>query len=163
MRRLFFVAVLSFVVVLANSFVAAAADTPARPAGSATPIADSIDSAAQVQAQLTQGFTTMPRGPKRPAALVGLYASFAALQIADGVSTFSALNAGGVEANPTMKALTKNRAAFFAFKAGASLATVYMTERLWKKNRKAAIVSMIVLNSVYATIVANNAKIARAN
>jgi hypothetical protein len=163
MRRLFFVFVLSFVVVLANSFVAAAADTPARPAGSTTPIADSVESASQVQAQLAQGLTTFPRAQKRPGALVALYASFVALQVADGVSTFKAIDAGGVEANPTMKALTANKAGFFAFKAGASLASVYMTERLWKKNRKAAIVSMVVLNSVYATIVAHNAKIARGN
>jgi hypothetical protein len=161
MRRLFLVFVLSFLVVMANPFVAAAADQPARPTDSATPIADSVASA--TQSPIGQRFTTLPRANRRPASLVALYASFAALQIADGVSTFSALKSGGVEANPTMKAMTSNRAAFFAFKAGASAASIYMTERLWKKNRKAAVVSMIVLNSVYATIVAHNASIARGN
>ena len=124
---------------------------------SSTPIADAVVAATQISQQT---ILPAPVAPRRPAVLVGLYTSFVALQIGDAVSTFKALENGGVEANPAMKGLTSNKGAMFAMKAGASLGTIYLAEKLWKKNRTAAIVTMVVMNGAYAAIVAHNARIA---
>jgi hypothetical protein len=91
----------------------------------------------------------------------GMYVSFAALQIMDGVSTQKALNNGAAEANPMMSGIAKNGAALFAVKAGTAAATTFFAERLARKNPKAATVVMAVLNTAYAAIVAHNYRIAR--
>ena len=98
----------------------------------------------------------LPRPLRRPAPLVPLYVSFAALQVLDTTSTHRALREGGREANPVVQGFAGNRAAMLAVKAGATAATVYLTERLWKKSRPAAIVLMTALNGAYAAILAHN-------
>jgi hypothetical protein len=97
----------------------------------------------------------------RPAPLAPLYISFAALQAFDAVTTIRALEAGGVEVNPLLKGVAGNGVALVAVKAGATVATVYLAERLWKKNRVAAIVLMVTLNGVYVVAVAQNHRAAR--
>jgi hypothetical protein len=97
----------------------------------------------------------------RPAPLAPLYISFAALQAFDAVTTIRALEAGGVEVNPLLKGVAGNGVALVAVKAGATVATVYLAERLWKKNRVAAIVLMATLNGVYVVAVAQNHRAAR--
>jgi hypothetical protein len=54
---------------------------------------------------------------------------------------------GGLAAHPGV---------LIAAKAGVAAGTVYLSERLWKKNRAAAVVLMVALNGAYAAIVANN-------
>lgn len=103
-----------------------------------------------------------PIAPKRPAALSTLYVSYAALQALDAASTFKALENGAVEANPLLKNVASNRGAMLAVKAGTTAATLYLTERLWKKNRTAAIALMVCANSAYAAIVAHNYRLASA-
>jgi hypothetical protein len=92
----------------------------------------------------------------------GLYASFAALQIMDGVSTRQALNSGAREANPAMGAVAKNGAALFAVKAGTAAATMFFAEKLAKKHPKRAAILMAVLNAGYAAVVMHNYRVARA-
>jgi hypothetical protein len=92
----------------------------------------------------------------RPPALPALYGSFAALQILDVHSTLRALGNGGREANPMMRGAAGSPAAMLAIKMGATATTIYATERLWKKNRVAAVVLMAALNSAYLVIVAHN-------
>lgn len=96
---------------------------------------------------------------KRGAALSTLYVSYAALQALDAASTFRALDNGAVEANPLLKGVASNRGAMLAVKAGTTAATLYLTERLWKKNRTAAIALMVCANSAYAAIVAHNYRV----
>jgi len=98
--------------------------------------------------------------PKRPAALPWLYASYAAVQALDAQSTLRALNAGAVEANPIMSGVAGNPAALLAVKGGVTAATIYLVEKSWKKNRIAGVVSMAVLTSAYAVVVANNYRVA---
>jgi hypothetical protein len=43
-----------------------------------------------------------------------------------------------------------------ALKAGVTGAAIYASERLWKKNRFAAVVTMIGLNAVYGAVVVHN-------
>jgi hypothetical protein len=140
----------------------APADTvaTAAPAPTATPIADAVTAATRVESN-TIYMNPRPPQQRRPAALGALYVSFAALQIGDAVTTFRAVNNGAVEANGAMKGVAGNKGALFAVKSATSLTTVFIAEKLWKKNRGAAIASMVVMNAAYAAIVANNARFAQ--
>jgi hypothetical protein len=93
---------------------------------------------------------------RRPAALPLLYASFVVLQGLDAHSTLTAVRAGGTEANPAVKGLVAEPATFVGAKLAATAATLYLTERLWKKHRVAAVVLLVAVNAAYGVIVANN-------
>lgn len=92
----------------------------------------------------------------RPAPLVPLYLSFAALQALDAFTTIRALDRGAVEANPVMSGIAGNPAALVATKVGVAVGTVWLTERLWRRNRAAAVAMMAALNGMYAAVVAHN-------
>jgi len=101
----------------------------------------------------------LPPVARRPSLLPALYAGFAVLQVMDVTSTKSALAAGGRETNPLMR--NRNMSTTIAVKAASATATVYLTERLWKQNRVAAIVVMTAINGVGLAIVAHNGRVAR--
>jgi hypothetical protein len=97
------------------------------------------------------------RKDARPAALIPLYASFATLQALDYASTTRALASGaGTEANPMMRSIVGNRAAFIAVKAGAAAGVIFAGEKMWKKNRVAAVIFVAAANGAVAAIVARN-------
>jgi hypothetical protein len=96
---------------------------------------------------------------RRPAALPGLYASFAALQMFDVYSTQRAISAGANEVNPMMKNVVGNRAAFWTVKAAATVAPMLAAEKLWKRNKLAAIAVMAASNGVMAAVAAHNASV----
>ena len=97
---------------------------------------------------------------RRPSILPALYATSAALQGYDAYSTMTALKNGGVEANPLMKTVTKNPAAFVALKAGMAATSIMAAERLWKNgNRMGAIGVMVASNVGMAFVAANNARV----
>jgi hypothetical protein len=98
---------------------------------------------------------------RRPAALVPLYLSFAALQALDVQSTLSAVRNGGREANPVMAGLVDKPATLVAVKAATGAGIVYFVERLRTRNRTAALMMMAAFDSVYATIVARNYAVGR--
>ena len=95
------------------------------------------------------------------AVMWSLYASTAALQALDVHSTMSAFDNGAVEANPMMKGIAGNKAAFFAIKAGVAATTILTARSLAKRNKVAAIVTLIAINSAYAMIVNHNYEVAR--
>jgi hypothetical protein len=99
--------------------------------------------------------------PRRPGALVPLYASFAAFQVVDAQSTLHALSRGGVEANPIMKGIAGKPVALVAVKAAATTGVIVASEKMWKKNRTAAVVFMLAANSAMAWVVQNNYRAAR--
>ena len=103
----------------------------------------------------------MPDPPERPAALMPLYGSLIALQGLDVHSTRSALGSGGSEANPAMRPVVKSSAAFVAVKAGATAGVIWASEKLWRKNRKAAVIFASVVNVAMAAVVANNYRVSR--
>jgi hypothetical protein len=94
--------------------------------------------------------------PRRPSLLVPLYVSFAALQGLDIHSTLRAPASGAREANPIVGGMLGSPAAFVAAKAGMTAGIYLVSERLWKRNKAAAIVTMIGLNSAYGALVARN-------
>ena len=101
------------------------------------------------------------RANHRPAALPGLYASLAALQMFDGYSTQKALAGGAREANPAMKNVTGSRAAFWTIKAAMTVGPMLAAERLWKTNKVGAIAVMVATNGVMAAVAAHNAGVVK--
>lgn len=95
----------------------------------------------------------------RPAVLSALYGGFMALQVLDGYTTVEARARGAREANPMLG--QGGAATVWAVKAATTASTVYFVERIWKKNRVAAILVMAGINSGYAAIAAHNARLAR--
>jgi hypothetical protein len=98
--------------------------------------------------------------PEGRGVLVPLYASFAVLQALDLHSTRVALARGAVERNPLAAGLVNRPAAFIAVKAGAVAGTVYLAEQVRPHSRIGAIIVMGALNSLYATVVAHNYRVA---
>jgi hypothetical protein len=102
------------------------------------------------------------RKESRPAALPTMYATFAALQMLDVYSTRRALRVpGAYEANPIMSKVAGNSGAMIAVKAASTAASIYFTERTWKKNRKSAIIVMAIVNGATAAVASRNLKLAR--
>jgi hypothetical protein len=109
--------------------------------------------------------TAAPESPAardmgRPRVLIPLYAAMSSLQALDVVSTHRALASGGVEANPLVAPVVGSVPTMIALKTGMSGAIVYAVERLWKHNRKAAILALIGTNIGYGAIVAHNFAVA---
>lgn len=93
---------------------------------------------------------------ERPAALVPLYVSFAGLQALDVHATLAAVQNGGREANPVVRSTLDSPVEMLLLKSGAAAGVVLISEKLWRRNRTAAVITMIALNSAYLTIAANN-------
>jgi hypothetical protein len=132
--------------------LASASLTAANTTGTA-PVADSTttrDSSLRPPAAPVQ-----PRFP-----LMGsMYASFAALQVLDVHSTSKALAAGARESNPLLP-FAGNTALMIGVKAASSAGTIYLANRIAKKNRAAAVILMAAFNSAYSVIVAHNYRVA---
>ena len=97
-----------------------------------------------------------PSAAHRPSVLVPLYVSFATLQGLDIHSTLRAPEFGGREANPVVGSMLGSPAAFIAAKAGMTASIYFVSERLWKRHKTAAVLTMIGLNSSYGAVVAHN-------
>jgi hypothetical protein len=97
----------------------------------------------------------------RPAALVPLYLTFAGLQALDVHSTMAAVGAGRREANPMVRSALDSPAHLLLLKGGTAAGVVFLSEKIWPRNRTAAVVTMFALNSAYVTIAANNYRAAK--
>jgi ABC-type uncharacterized transport system permease subunit len=104
---------------------------------------------------------TQPAVVARPALLMPLYLSFAALQVLDITSTQHALAGGGVEANPMMGGVAGSPVAMTAVKLGAAAGIIVLSEKVRKRNPVAAVVMMVGMNSAYAMVVSHNYSVAR--
>jgi uncharacterized protein DUF5658 len=102
-----------------------------------------------------------PPRPKRPSALVPLYVSFASLEALDIHSTTRALDRGATEANPVMKGISGNTWALTAVKAAGAAGVIYAGEKMWKKNKTAAVIFMVAANAGMAWVVHHNYRVAR--
>ena len=99
--------------------------------------------------------------PERPSALLPLYGSLIALQSLDVHSTRRNLASGGREANPAMRHVVQHGAAYIAVKASATVGVIWASEKMWKKNRKAAVVFTAAINTAMAAVVAHNYRVSR--
>jgi len=92
--------------------------------------------------------------------LMSLYVSTALTQALDIHSTLKALGRGGVETNPMLSGLTGNKAAFIAVKSAVAAGSIFAARRLAKRNKVAAIVSMVAINTAYGFVAYHNYKVA---
>jgi hypothetical protein len=97
---------------------------------------------------------------RRPSVLPALYAATVVTQALDAHSTFSALRHGAREANPLMQGAVSHGGALLAVKAGAAIGTVFMAEKMWRRNRAGAIAAIVAMNVVTAAIAAHNYSVA---
>jgi len=105
--------------------------------------------------------TIVGRGPSpldtRPGVLPPLYVSFATLQILDVYTTWQGVSTRRArEVNPVLGGIAGNLPALVTTKAAATTVSVYAVERLWKRNRKAAVITMVGVNAAYLLIVSKN-------
>ena len=140
------------------SMLADVLNAPAAPEAPAAAAAVSQGPAAPAASPSAGPFSTTPL--QAPSVRRTLYVSFAALQVMDAVSTNKAISAGGIEANPAMAGIVKNRTAFMAVKVGTAAAAAFFSEKLAKNHPRKATVMMMVLNVAYAGIVAHNYRVA---
>lgn len=98
---------------------------------------------------------------ERPGALTGLYVSFATLQALDAHSTLSAVGGGRSEANPIVAPFADRPGLMVGMKAAAAVTTIVLAEKLWRRNRVAAVILMVAANAGYAAVVASNYRQAR--
>jgi hypothetical protein len=100
--------------------------------------------------------------PTRGSMLPALYVSYAALNIFDAYSTTKGVAGGAVEANPLMRGAAGRPAVFWAVKGGMTAGTIVVAERLWKADRRAAAVAMMIIsNGMMAAVAARNSSVLR--
>lgn len=112
----------------------------------------------ETQLQLPQTFR--PRDTQPSPVMLSLYASTAIVQALDTHSTLVGLDRGAYEANPLMSGFAKNKAAFIGVKAAVAVGTIYAAREMAKKNKVAAIVTLVAINSVYAYVAHHNYRVA---
>jgi hypothetical protein len=94
--------------------------------------------------------------PKRPAILPVLYAGYTAAQVLDVWTTRRAIGAGASEENPLMRPAAGSATTWF-LKAAGSAGTIYAVERLWRRHRAAAVVTMVAANVAVIAAASHNA------
>ena len=100
-------------------------------------------------------FDVQPETRQPSAAMKTLFSSYFALQGADVYSTAVARRSGAREVNPVMDG---NLGQVLAVKAIAGFTTYYAVNKIARNNRKAAIVTLAILNGVTAAVVVHNVK-----
>lgn len=98
---------------------------------------------------------------RRPSILIPLYVSFGVMQALDLRSTQLALAGGGREANPLMGNVVGSPVAMTALKVGTTAGIIFLSEKVRKRNRVAAVAMMVTMNSAYAMVVSHNYSLAR--
>jgi Domain of unknown function (DUF5658) len=95
----------------------------------------------------------------RPMVLPTLYTSLAALQFYDGYSTLYGQSHGARETNPTMQWVAASSARVWTVKAATTAVSIAIVERMWKRNRLGAIVTMAAVNGLSAAVALHNASV----
>jgi len=91
---------------------------------------------------------------KRPSALVPLYLLQGALQGVDAFTTIKGMKQGHAEQNPIFRG--QNAGVMLTTKLITTTSSIFLAEKMWKKNRAAAIAIMVASNIVTSAVVANN-------
>ena len=93
---------------------------------------------------------------RRPKLLPALYAVTVLTQVLDAHSTMSALSRGAREMNPVMQGAASSGTTLLAVKMGTAVGTVFIAEKLWRRNRVAAVALMVAVNVATAGVAAHN-------
>lgn len=136
---------------------------PALAQESASSLREAADAAAlQLAAQTIPPERDAPQAAgRRPASLIPLYVSFGTLQVLDTHSTSRALANGGVEANPMMRGFAGNEVGMLAVKAAGTAGVIYASEKMWRRNKAAAVIFMIAANAGMTWVVQHNYRASR--
>lgn len=98
---------------------------------------------------------------ERPVILPALYVALGAMQSWDVYSTRAALKAGAREANPTAAAFSGSAGSLLGLKAATTASTIFLAERMWKKNKIGAVVMLVAINGATAAVSMHNTRNAR--
>ena len=93
---------------------------------------------------------------KRGMVLPALYGMLGAMQVWDVYSTSTALNAGAKERNPAAAVFAENTGQLIGLKMATTASTIFFAERMWKKNKAAAIIMMVAINGATAAVSLHN-------
>jgi hypothetical protein len=121
--------------------------------------ADNDDASTAGSARVVITLPPVATPEKRPAILPFLYLSLAGLQAYDVYSTRAGVARGGAELNPFVAPVAGNTTGMIVMKAVSTATTIVMAERLWHRNKAAAILTMVAANGVMAVVAANNARV----
>src|SRR5262245_40404780 len=100
--------------------------------------------------------------PTRGAVLPSLYVSYVGLQAADVFLTNAGITRGAAEGNPIMSAVVGNTPAMWAVKGGATVGSIYVAERLWRRGQRGQAIALMVASNAFAVAVAaRNANVLR--
>ncbi len=158
-RRLVFG--LSFAVaVCCTAHNASAQERLALDLSAAVPSVPTVPPVGLTSAQLPVTFNSDYRRPGPSNLMRSLYVTTAVMQALDVHSTLSALNNGAIEANPLMTQVSRNKAMFIALKAGVAVSTVMAARNMSKRNKFAAVATLVAINSAYAMVIRHNYKVA---
>ena len=107
--------------------------------------------------------SSSPAWFRRPSPMRGsmtaMYLAYGTLQVLDVHSTLRAVGAGAVEANPLVRPIVSTPAGLISLKAASALGTVYLVERLRKRNPTAAFAFAVGVNSLYTIAVVHNYRV----
>ncbi|MDP1570883.1 MAG: hypothetical protein Q8L86_12870 [Vicinamibacterales bacterium] len=95
----------------------------------------------------------------RPAALPVLYGALVLLQGMDFHTTRQGMALGAHETNGLIR--NGNAGTTTALKMASAATTIFIAEKMWKKNRAGALALMVATNVVLGAVVANNANVIR--
>lgn len=135
------------------------ADVPSSAEPEPVPVSTQSPSSAQVSTPLRDRIAPRRSEPSS-GGLWALYTATVAMQALDYHSTMNGLRGGAVEANPLMKSVTRNSTGFLAVKAAVATGTILAARTIAKRNKVAAYVMLIAVNSAYAYVAMHNYKVA---
>jgi hypothetical protein len=111
---------------------------------------------------VSSSIASTPGPVTRGSVLPVLYGTLAGLQAYDGWSTVTGVRRDAQEANRAMAPVASNPVAMWAVKAGATMASIYAAESLWRRHRRIeAVATMVAVNSLMATIALHNGSVVR--
>lgn len=126
------------------------------------PIGESIrlfePAPAELPAPIVQPFRRF-NNPDSPL-LVSLYVATGLTQALDIHSTIKAIDRGGVETNPMLSGITGNKPAFIALKGAVAAGSIYAARKLARKNKVAAIATLVAINAAYGFVAHHNYSVA---
>jgi len=97
---------------------------------------------------------------RQPSAFfLSMYFTFGTLQTIDAYTTIRGLRYNGRELNPIVQAVQENPAGVIALKSAATFGTVFVTEKLKKRNKVVAALTVSAVNSAYLWVAAHNVRV----
>jgi hypothetical protein len=151
-----FVTTLCFAAIVGTAIPASAQSVTEGLQRNATDQSVTTSSAAAPAVRPTTTLVLPAEQRRRPAVLLPLYASYAALQMSDAALTIKGLGLGAHEANGVMKGVVSHPLALYSMKAAVTASMIFGAERLWHQGRRKSAIGMIIAGNVLMGVVVNH-------